>query len=58
MKVWIVMAKVEEIQARSIDKVFGSKEKAEEYVKEQENKEKNPPNLSGFDRTIEEWEIE
>ena len=57
MKVWIVMAKVQEIEARSIDKVFDSKEKADRYVQEQENKE-NLPNLSGFDRTIEEWEIE
>ncbi|HJR48434.1 MAG TPA: hypothetical protein VJ799_09800 [Nitrososphaeraceae archaeon] len=57
MKVWIVMAKVQEIEARSVDKVFDSKEKADRYVQEQENKE-NLPNLSGFDRTIEEWEIE
>jgi hypothetical protein len=57
MKVWIVMAKVQEIEARSVDKVFDSKEKADMYVREQENKE-NLPNLSGFDRTIEEWEIE
>ena len=28
MKIWVVVAKVEEIQARSIDKVFDSKEKA------------------------------
>jgi hypothetical protein len=57
MKVWIVMAKVQEIEARSIDKVFDSEEKAEKYVREQENRE-NLPNLSGFNRTIEEWEIE
>jgi hypothetical protein len=57
MKVWIVMAKVQEIEARSVDKVFDSKEKADRYMQEQENKE-NLPNLSGFDRTIEEWEIE
>lgn len=57
MRVWIVMAKVQEIEARSVDKVFDSKEKADRYVREQENKE-NLPNLSGFDRTIEEWEIE
>jgi hypothetical protein len=57
MKVWIVMAKVQEIEARSVNKVFDSKEKADRYVREQENKE-NLPNLSGFDRTIEEWEIE
>lgn len=51
------MAKVQEIEARSVDKVFDSKEKVDRYVREQENKE-NLPNLSGFDRTIEEWEIE
>jgi hypothetical protein len=56
MKVWIVMAKVQEIEARSVNNVFDSK-KADRYVREQENKE-NLPNLSGFDRTIEEWEIE
>jgi hypothetical protein len=57
MKVWIVMAKVQEIEARSVDKVFDSREKAVRYVKEQEKAE-HLPNLSGFDRTIEEWEIE
>lgn len=57
MKVWIVMAKVQEIEARSVDKVFDSREKAVRYVKEQEKTE-YLPNLSGFDRTIEEWEIE
>jgi hypothetical protein len=57
MKVWIVMAKVQEIEARSVDKVFDSREKAERYVKEQ-GKTEHLPNLSGFDRTIEEWEIE
>jgi hypothetical protein len=57
MKVWIAMAKVQEIEARSVDKVFDSREKAVRYVKEQEKTE-NLPNLSGFDRTIEEWEIE
>ena len=30
MKIWVVMAKVEELQARSVDKVFNSKE-AEQY---------------------------
>ena len=51
------MAKVQEIEARSVDKVFDSREKAVRYVKEQEKIE-HLPNLSGFDRTIEEWEIE
>jgi Mg2+ and Co2+ transporter CorA len=57
MKVWIVMSKVQEIEARCVDKVFNSKEKADNYVREQEKRE-NLPNLSGFDRTVEEWEIE
>jgi hypothetical protein len=30
------MAKVDKIQARSVDKVFNSKEKANKYVREQE----------------------
>jgi len=30
------MAKVEELQARSVDKVFDSKEKAEQYSEEQD----------------------
>ena len=57
MKVWIVMSKGQEIEARCVDKVFDSKEKADNYVGEQEKRE-NLPNLSGFDRTVEEWEIE
>jgi hypothetical protein len=32
MKVWIVMAKVPEIQARSVEKVFDTKEKATSAV--------------------------
>jgi hypothetical protein len=57
MKIWVVMAKVEELQARSIDKVFDSKEKAHKYITEQEKSE-HFVNLSGIDRSIEEWEIE
>jgi hypothetical protein len=57
MKIWVVMAKVEEIQARSIDKVFDSKEKAHKYITEQEKSE-HFVNLSGIDRSIEEWELE
>ena len=34
MKVWIVMAKMPEIEARSIDRVFDSKEKANQYCLE------------------------
>jgi hypothetical protein len=57
MKVCVVMAKVEELQARSVDKVFDSREKAERYVSEQE-KDEQFVNLSGIDRSIEEWEVE
>jgi hypothetical protein len=57
MKVWLVMAKVSEIQARSVEKVFDSKEKANKYVREQEIEEMLP-NLSGFELTVEEWEVE
>ena len=57
MKVWVVLAKVEELQARTVDKVFDSREKAEKYIREQEKRE-NFVNLSGFDRSIEEWEVE
>jgi hypothetical protein len=51
MKIWVVMAKVEEVQARSIDKVFDSKEKAYNYIKEQEKSE-HFVNLAGIDRSI------
>lgn len=53
------MAKVEELQARSIDKVFDSKEKAEQYSDEQDKEEtRHFVNIGGIDRSIEEWEIE
>ena len=48
------MSKVQEIEARCDDKVFDSKEKADSYMREQEKRE-NLPNLSGLDRTVEEW---
>lgn len=51
------MVRIQEIEDRSVDKVFDSKEKAEKYVREQENRE-NLPNLNGFDRSVEEWEVE
>ena len=57
MKIWVVMAKVEELQASSIDKVFDCKEKAYRYVTEQEKSE-HFVNLAGIDRSIEEWEVE
>ena len=39
MKIWVVMAKVEELQARSVDRVFDSKKKAKRYSKEQDKEE-------------------
>ena len=57
MKIWVVVAKVEELQARSIDKVFDSKEKAHKYITEQEKSE-HFINLAGIDRSIEEWAVE
>ena len=57
MKVWVVLAKVEEIEASSIDKVFNSIEKADKYVKEQQKNE-ILPKLSSFEHTIEEWKVE
>ena len=53
------MAKVEELQARSVDKVFDSKEKAEQYSKEQDKKEiRQFVNIGGIDRSVEEWNVE
>jgi hypothetical protein len=39
MKIWEVVAKIEELQARGVDKVFDSKEKAEKYSEEQDKEE-------------------
>jgi hypothetical protein len=59
MKIWVVMAKVEELKARSIDKVFDSKEKAEQYSEDQNKKEMiQLVNIGGIDRSREEWNIE
>jgi hypothetical protein len=59
MKIWVVMAKVEELQARSIEMVFNSRAKAERYSEEQDKKENGHfLNISGIDRSIEEWDIE
>jgi hypothetical protein len=58
MKIWVVMAKVEELQARSVDKVFDSKEKAEQYSEGQNRKEMTQfVNIRGIDRSIEEWDV-
>ena len=57
MKIWVVM--VEELQARSVDKVFDSKEKAEQYSEGQNRKEMTQfVNIGGIDRSIEEWDVE
>jgi hypothetical protein len=59
MKIWVVMAKVEELQGRSVDKVLDSKEKAEQYSKEQDKKEtRHFVNIGGIDRSVEEWDVE
>ena len=41
------MAKIEDLQARSVDKVYNSKEKANKYVLE--HKDENLVNISGID---------
>jgi hypothetical protein len=56
MKVWIVLAKIPEIEARSIDRVFDSKEKASKYVLE--HKDEELVNINDIDWNIEEWEVE
>jgi hypothetical protein len=59
MKIWVVMAKVEELQARSVERVFNSKEKAEQYSEDQDKKEtRHLLNIGGIDRCIEEWDVE
>ena len=59
MKIWVVMDKVEELQARSVEMVFNSRAKAERYSEEQDKKENGHfLNIRGIDRSIEEWEIE
>ena len=56
MRVWVVMARIEDIQARSIDRVFDSKEKAIKYVLK--HKDDNLGNIHGIDWDIEEWNVE
>ena len=59
MKIWVVMAKVEELQARAVERIFNSKEKAEQYSKEQDKKEiRHLVNIGGINRSIEEWDVE
>jgi hypothetical protein len=59
MKIWVVVAKVEELQARSVERVFNSKEKAEQYSEDQGKKEtRHLLNIGGIARSIEERDIE
>jgi cytidylate kinase len=59
MKIWVVMAKVEELQARVVERVFDSIEKAKQYSEDQYKKEiRHFVNIGGIDRSIEEWEVE
>ncbi len=59
MKIWVVMAKVEELQARVVEGVFDSIEKAKQYSEDQYKKEiRHFVNIGGIDRSIEEWEVE
>jgi hypothetical protein len=53
------MDRVEELHATSFEMVFYSRTKAERYPEEQDKKENGHfLNISGIDRSIEEWEIE
>jgi hypothetical protein len=38
MKIWVVMAKVEELQARSVDKIFDSKKRQSDILKNKTGK--------------------
>ena len=59
MKIWVVMAKVEELQARAVERIFNSKEKAEQYSEDQNQREMTQfVNIGGIDRSIEEWDVE
>jgi hypothetical protein len=59
MKIWVVMAKVEELQARGVERVFDSIEKAKQYSEDQyKNEIRHFVNIGGIDRSIEEWEVE
>ena len=53
------MAKVEELQTKSVERIFNSKEKAEQYSEEQNKEEtRHLVNIGGIDRSIEEWDVE
>jgi hypothetical protein len=55
----VVVAKIEELQARGVGKVFDSKEKAEKYSEEQDKDEETRHfvNIGGIDRSLEELEV-
>jgi hypothetical protein len=58
MKIWVVVAKIEELQGRGVDKAFDSKEKVEKYSKEQDKEEtRHFVNIGGIDRSVEELEV-
>jgi len=57
MKVYKVVAKCGDLQARRIDKVYDSREKAERYIREQEEDE-HFVSIRGIDHSIEEWKVE
>jgi hypothetical protein len=47
------------LQARGVEKVFDSIEKAKQYSEEQDKKEiRHFANIGGIDRSVEEWEVE
>jgi hypothetical protein len=56
MKVWVVLAKIPEIDARGVDRVFDSKEKATKFVLEHEDEDL--VNINNIDWNIEEWEVQ
>ena len=59
MKIWVVIAKVEDLKARGVERVFDSVEKAQQYSEEQDKEEiRNFVNIGGIDHSIEEWEVE
>jgi hypothetical protein len=59
MKIWVVIAKVEELKARGVERVFDLVEKAQQYSEELDKEEiRNFVNIGGIDRSIEEWEVE
>ena len=44
MKIWLVMDRVEELHATSVEMVFNSRTKAERYSEEQDKKENGQSN--------------